>query len=485
MASCLLDALPLTSVPMPDVFSLSDQERARLLDLVLRKSGIRIQKEQRSLLEWAVEHRLRAGGDPSAQAYIRRLEEDRDEFFHLVDLLSVRETYFFRYQGQFDALAKLLPSFEAKPHIRLWSAGCATGEEPYTIALVAARVLRNPAKLHAMASDISRDALERAKRGLYSQRAVRLVPAELLSAYFERFEDQYRVGRAVRDRVHFFHHNLLQDPFPQDLDIIFCRNVTIYFERQVTERIIRKFMESLAEGGYLFLGHAESLHGMNLGLEVCSFENAFCYQKLPRRSLPSSGAAKRAQPASPPSPPAAPFVPAPVARTPALPRRVDVSELPRLLHNGEYRRIVEQFGHLREDDVADRRTYYRAVGQALAHLDRIAEGTAMLEKAVKEDPLDVTSHYFLGILYWKGDDLDRATQAFRKVLYLDPKHAPAFFHLACIHERQGEMEKARRHYQNALVSYWDQQDAGWRSDTDGRFEEVCLNKVNQLRRPKR
>lgn len=466
---------------MADLFSLSDQERARLLDLVLRKSGIRIRKEQRSLLEWSVEHRIRATGCPSAQAYIQRLEEDRDEFFHLVDLLSVRETYFFRYQGQFDALAKILPSFETKPRIRVWSAGCATGEEPYTIALVAAGALRNPAKMYVMASDISRDAIERAKRGLYSRRSVRLVPPALLETCFERFEEQFRVTRAVRDRVHFFHHNLLQDPFPQDLDVIFCRNVTIYFERQVTEQIIRKFIDSLTEGGYLFLGHAESLHGMNLGLEVISFDNAFCYHKVPAHRAFPAATADHALASAPPASLAAP----PPAEAPALPRRVDVQALEHLLQNREYRRIVEQFGHLREEEVADRRTYYRTVGQALAHLERIAEGTAMLEKAVREDPLDATSHYFLGILYWKGDDLERATQAFRKVLYLDPKHAPAFFHLACIHERQGETEKARRCYQNALVAYWDQHDADWRRDTDGRFEEVCLNKVNQLRRPKR
>jgi chemotaxis protein methyltransferase CheR len=215
-------------------------------------------------------------GGPAAQ-------EERVRF---IDAVSTNETFFFRGESHFDALRSVvLPDIFARSSaVRLWSAGCSTGEEPYSLCMAvmdAAEGRHWDGRVEITATDISTGVIARAREGLYEGRTLALVPPAVLARYFQR-EDagQWRVGARVRDRVSFSVHNLLADPPPgRGFDIIFCRNVMIYFDRETQMRLVDgQFAPALARDGYLFIGHAESLIGKSTCFHYAHIQRSPIYR---------------------------------------------------------------------------------------------------------------------------------------------------------------------------------------------------------------
>lgn len=268
------------SGPMLDAPRLTRRELATIIQLVHEKTGIALHEGKRALITSRLHKRLRATGATSVGDYLRRLEADASgaELAALLDAMTTNHTSFFRESDHFAFLAgHVVPELLARRHggdIEVWSAACATGEEPYTLAitLLEAVPAAAPRRIGVLASDLSTRALRVAREGVYRLEKVRPVPPVLLKRYFERgMGDQAglaRVREEVRRLVEFRRLNLVEiTSLGRQFPVIFCRNVLIYFDRAVQQRVVSMLERHLAPGGYLFVSHAESLNGLAHGLD--------------------------------------------------------------------------------------------------------------------------------------------------------------------------------------------------------------------------
>jgi chemotaxis protein methyltransferase CheR len=264
------------------------------------------------LLDARVRERAAACGLDEA-AYLARAVDDRDELARLADLLRVGETRFFRHRAHVEALrARVLPergraAAAAGRPLRAWSAGCASGEEAWTLAMLLDDAAP-PSGWEVLATDLSRAALATAEAARYPAARVDDVPERLRRCFREAAGGQLAVEPRLRARVRFELHNLLEARYPRGLDVVLCRNVLIYFATQQRERVMARLADALAPGGYLFLGYAETLRAHD-GFEAVRDEDGVVYR---RRAAPLPA------PAPAPVPAAAP-APAPVAAPAAAP----------------------------------------------------------------------------------------------------------------------------------------------------------------------
>ncbi len=253
---------------------ISDATFKDFRSLIFEKTGIHMRDGKQILISNRLRRRLVALRLSSYEEYYRLLvsgDAGDGELHNFIDAVSTNETYFFREANHFTALRKtVLPEILGrKNRARIWSAGCSTGEEAYTLRIVVDEELeaRHPgAEVTIIGTDISTAAIDRAKKGLYKERALRLVPQPALERCFVAADDgARRIRDEVRAGVDFRVHNLFKDPLPPGpFDIIFCRNVMIYFTRETQEALVDGiFAAALDPQGYLFIGHSESLSGFS------------------------------------------------------------------------------------------------------------------------------------------------------------------------------------------------------------------------------
>lgn len=244
--------------------------------IVYRTSGISLGLAKEALLAARLSHRMRVLGIDDYGGYLARVRSGGPggEVVHLLDAISTNVTSFFREPGHFDVLRRMAPRWvrEGRRRLRLWSAACASGEEAYSLAMTLEEALAGEeVDLKILATDISTRALAVAREGTYDPKALAPVPPALRNRYFERRredgETRYQVRAAVRRRVVFKKLNLAGPPFPLrgPFDAVLCRNVLFYFDHRVKGRLIGEFRRLLRPGGWLFLGHAESLAGLKAG----------------------------------------------------------------------------------------------------------------------------------------------------------------------------------------------------------------------------
>ena len=259
--------------------ALSDRDLATIMRLVYTKSGITLHSGKRALVTARLQKLLKRSGLGTFKEYVRHLQNDKsgDELTAMLDAIATNHTAFFREPQHFEFLAKIvLPPLRARSTtvpILGWSAACSSGEEPYTIAMTAFELFGDEAArlVRLLASDLSTKALTRAAAGVYKPERVAGLPRHLILKYFERGQSgqtgALRVSEPLRRLVEFRQLNLLDAPPPgRPLDFIFCRNALIYFDRVIQQRVIHQLEERLAQGGYLFTSHSESLNGLNHGL---------------------------------------------------------------------------------------------------------------------------------------------------------------------------------------------------------------------------
>jgi len=247
--------------------------------LVYELCGINLHAGKKALLQARLNKRLRVTGIDSYAEYFKVLTSgtDHGEFVHFLDSISTNLTYFFRESQHFDFLDKTaLPELIAKKRkecvfrIRIWSAGCSTGEEPYSLAMSVLAHLPDIGRwdLKILATDISTRVLEVACRGIYSEEKVQKVPPALRQAYFQRVGNQngkpdFLIAPNVKRIVTFYRLNLKDlYPFKGLFDLIFCRNVMIYFDKKTQEELVNRMAAFLCPGGYFCVGHSESLTGL-------------------------------------------------------------------------------------------------------------------------------------------------------------------------------------------------------------------------------
>lgn len=274
--------------------SLKDETFISLRDFICEKSGIYFSLKKKYLLENRLKNRVLECNCGSFEDYYYFLKYDKNknlEMKRLFDSITTNETSFFRNLPQLVAFEKsILPQVmevkgeKKKKCIRIWSAGCSTGEEPFTIAMILLEhQLRSKGwEIEIIANDISEGALSSAKYGLYKKNKINSIPERYLYEYFDNTGEEYSLKIGVKDLVKFKNTNLIdqiQNKTYQDFDIVFCRNVLIYFDNEAKKKVITTIYDLLNPGGYLFIGHSESLHNLSRAFKPLHFEKAIVYKK--------------------------------------------------------------------------------------------------------------------------------------------------------------------------------------------------------------
>jgi chemotaxis protein methyltransferase CheR len=270
------------------------EEFTLIRDFIHERSGIFFAENKMYLVKNRLSKRMADLQIKTVRDYFYHVKYDlsMNEFHRLMDLVTTNETSFFRNEPQLQCFSdEVLPLIinEAMQRkgtrpLRIWSAGCSSGEEPYTLAIQIMERLKSLSGWHVeiVANDISEQILQKARQGEYSGITLRGVRPDVLARYFTRTGDTYRVNPEVKSLVKFNHMNL-NDPrklaMISNMDVVFCRNVMIYFSDEVKKQIVRGFYNALRPGGYLFIGHSETLHGISKAFKLVYFKNALVYQK--------------------------------------------------------------------------------------------------------------------------------------------------------------------------------------------------------------
>ncbi len=259
---------------------LTENEFRLFRELIYQKTGITLSEAKRNLVRSRLQKRLRFHEFSSFGDYYRLLREhpeDREEQTAFINCITTNKTDFYREAHHFEfVLQKIVPDkirAAGSQRLRVWHAGCSTGEEPYTLAITLQEALAGQIgwNLKQLASDIDTEVLAYAQRGVYPRDRVEPIPAPLLKKYFLRgtgeHRDQVRVKPVLQQQIAFKRINLLAETWPFSpqtrFDLIFCRNVVIYFDKPTQAKLFRRFAQQLTPGGYLFIGHSETLQGVS------------------------------------------------------------------------------------------------------------------------------------------------------------------------------------------------------------------------------
>lgn len=280
-----------------DIIPLEENVFRLIRDFVKDYCGIYFDDDSRYLLEKRLSRRVRTHHFSNFREYYRYLlyHKNRDEeLASIIDIITVNETYFFREQNQLktlseEILSEIRQTNKDKKRLRIWSAGCSTGEEPYTVAMLVLEKGRfRDWDIEIFGSDINQRVLQVARSGVYRKNSFRTTDPYFLRKYFKEENGLSRISDNVKQYVNFTHLNLL-DPFKVKLvgtmDIIFCRNVLIYFDHPSRKKVIEMFYERLVDGGYLLLGHAESLINLSTAFTLRHFKYDMVYQKPLRKGV--------------------------------------------------------------------------------------------------------------------------------------------------------------------------------------------------------
>lgn len=266
----------------PHLLRMNDRTFERFSEFIKTELGIKMPASKKTLLEARLQKRLRELCMNSHDEYCEYLFSAagmEEELPNLVDVVTTNTTDFFREPKHFELLSstvlpEVLARRSASRSVNIWSAGCSSGEEPYTLSMVLSEFGRlNPGfTFSILATDISTQVLRMAVRAIYPESKIAPIPSECRKRYLLRSKDRtrkvVRIAKEARSHVRFRRLNFMEEfTFDGQLDIIFCRNVVIYFDRQTQETLFSRFCRKLAPGGYLFIGHSESLAGMDLPLE--------------------------------------------------------------------------------------------------------------------------------------------------------------------------------------------------------------------------
>jgi chemotaxis protein methyltransferase CheR len=409
----------------------------RLVGLIRDRTGNVIPPSRQPFLEELAVRRAVGKGMGTVEDYVRALEAEQlpAEWGHLIPLVTIKESYFFRAPQQWEVIRKqVLPDLlrtrgQSRP-LRVWSAACARGEEPATLAMILAE---EPSLDHVawsvLATDVDEEALAGARLGLYGDRAVGQVPPDLLERYFSRRGKLYELSAELRARITFQQLNLAHPPYTipfPEVDLILLRNVLIYFRRPLQRRVVQQVGTHMARDGYLFLGASETLWQVQEELEPVDLGSCFCYRH--RRTVEDVAAppAKRTRPAAA-HPPVARREPAPPVReAPVPPTKAPV---PQPLSVQE--RLLAAARHLAGNQVEE-------AGRAI-------------EQVLAVDPSEPAAHALEGFVHDVTGRTDEAVASYRAALYLDPELYQVRMLLADCLLRLGNRDRAEHQYREVLA----------------------------------
>jgi len=267
---------------------ISDETFRQIRDFIYEKSGIFVPDNKKYLLENRLHRRLAEKNLKSYEDYLYLIKYagDREEMRKLFDVVTTNETFFFREPQQFEVLTKnIIPGLIGKGarRLRIWSAACSTGEEPYTIAMLL-KEHRETSLLPSeiISTDLSASVIEAAKKGIYTNYAVRNMPPQYLKKYFDSSNGVYRLNDTIKAMVRFSQLNLVDEKSMKSMrnfDIVFCRNVLIYFDDRAKKKAVSLIYDAMKPGGYLFIGTSESLHNVTRAFRPAVFNKTVVYER--------------------------------------------------------------------------------------------------------------------------------------------------------------------------------------------------------------
>src|SRR5437867_10621437 len=273
---------------------LSEHELSEIRMLIEERTGICFDESRERFFSTRVREHLRAKGLERGTDLLRCVRKSNVEYEALLEGLLTQETSFFRYPGVYEAFEKrVLPELHTKKFwknprtLRIWSAGCSTGEEPYSIGITIADSLSfaDSWNVESLATDVGRHALKHAERGVYKGRSIASVSERQLANHFTEVEGGQQVKPRLRTMVSFAQMNLASPVYLGRMDAIFCMNVLIYFSEERRRAVVQRFYETLEPGGYLFLGHSESISKVPVKFQAIVLNDCILYRKPPADEL--------------------------------------------------------------------------------------------------------------------------------------------------------------------------------------------------------
>lgn len=497
--------MPLKNHNLPE---LSDYDYQRFRKLILDRSGLYFPEHKRIDLSLGLSQALidssliSSKRDYDLNQYYNLLSDPtnplgRSEMERLINILTIGETYFFRDEAQFNALTNyVLPEIIKRkraaamafgssnpPRLRIWSAGCASGEEPYSVAILLKEMLSdfNQWQILILGTDINQMFLQRARKAQYSNWSFREHQAKARQNRYFTYDPAsktYQLNDEIRQIVTFNSLNLTENIYPSvytntaDMDLIICRNVTIYFQQQTTEQVVRRFYEALIMDGWLMVGHAESSLSTYRAFQARSFPHAVLYQKTgeptvwpdswrsakiddevaPTPILPKPTPKLNPNPSfSPPKiPPPKSSKPQPPEKPSVSPPDSDLYEAAQILLDDGYNdRAIEKL-NLKLELEPDYAPAYSLLGRAYANMGHFVEATIACKQAIQLDPLLTEAYLTLALIYQHDNQLDLAISSLKKATYLDHRAPLPYFNLAVLYKNTGQSSQAKRTLQIAI-----------------------------------
>lgn len=444
--------------------TLNENFLQRFTELISKKTGLRIRSQDIETLRKVILARTKFHALPSPEEYYQLLVSNTDESKleqqELIGLLTVGESYFSRDKGQFELLKntilpELIDRHKEDRTLRIWSAGCSTGEEPYSLAILIDEILPHwdDWNILILGTDINEESLGKARRGIYTQWSFRMVNPGISERYFMKQRDEWKIHKSIRTMVEFSPGNLLQDAFPNQvskihsMDIILCRNVFIYFNDEAISNIIEKFTNTLNEGGYLMTGHSELYAQKLRRLQTIMFKESAVYKKISESELQIAklipihyrlGEVQKI-PLHPPF--SKGHVPKPKIEGSVVPNLQ--SELEKLFLTGDYMAVIEKAKSIIKNDPVNIDAHY-LVAQAYANIGEYDRAAHSCKKAINIDVTAVNPYFLLAHIAEAQGDNEEAKNLLKKALYLVPTFVAAYLELGALYEREYDDVRARK-----------------------------------------
>ena len=445
--------------------------------LIANRTGLVIRDEDEKEFRTVVAGRLKKTGLAGMDEYYRLLEaspakNDR-EWKKLVSFLTVGESYFFRDSDQFtllrdQILPELISRHQRQRSLNIWSAGCSTGEEAYSLAMVIDELLpeRQDWKIAILGTDINEEAIEKAKSGVFGAWSFRRVSPDVKKRYFSPISQGWQLDERIRLMVDFRVENLLDTHSglghaKTPMDLIVCRNVFIYFNREAITRALNTLCRVLGEEGYLVTGHGELLgqSPVGKGLRVIVHPESVLYQKMSRVQAASRQHLFEARVQRPPLPVSRPFHRArrPFTASPAQrpkpvadrtnPNAGSVLESP--FRDGQYLAVIETGQRLIKEDPRNFEAY-SFMARSYANLGLYEEATEMCRKMLELHAESVIAYLLLAHIAEARENYEEAKKLLKKVIYLEPKYVAAYIELSGIYDREHDNLRAETMRRSAL-----------------------------------
>jgi chemotaxis protein methyltransferase CheR len=447
---------------------------SRLSDLLATQMGLYYPEKRWADLDRGMAAAAPVLGMGNTEACVHQLLSatlTRRQIEILASHLTVGETYFFREKKSFDVLEeRIFPELmractHARRQLRIWSAGCCTGEEPYSIAMLLDRLIQHSGEWNAtiLATDINPLFLQKAAEGIYGEWSFRDTPTWVRERYFKRRKKgQFEISPQIRKRVTFSYLNLATDSYPSltngtnAMDVIFCRNVLMYFSPEWTRKIAQNFHRSLVDRGWLIVSPVEISGSLFAQFKAVPFPDAILYQKAAwtertENPAPQANGAEYRAPMREPLPDRLSMPGSMLAKKPQdgeisfPPQDIPTGNLPAdspaqpagAQHAGSHPAHHEARALCR-------------IAHSYADLGELAEAIKWCEKAIAADKLDPAVHYLLATIHQELGQSEIAMQSLMRTLYLDPDFVLAHFGLGSLCLSQGQRREAERHFDNAL-----------------------------------